>query len=116
LLEYDDVMNSQREVIYSKRRNALFGDKLSLDLNNQIYAFSQSLATEFQGSQDFEGLRMELIRLLAVDLPLTEEKFKSMKLQELEEFLFDFLISAYEHHTQSIASQAAPVFKDIFQT
>ncbi len=116
LLEYDDVMNNQREVIYSKRRNALFGERLSLDLDNQLFAFCQMLAGEFQGSQDFEGLKMELIRLLAVDLPMTEEQFLGMKLDALSEELYSILIQAYRHHTQSIAQQSAPVFREIHQT
>lgn len=114
LLEYDDVMNSQREVVYSKRRNALFGDKLSLDVNNMMFGMCQSLAAEYHTVGDFEGLQIELLRLLAFDIKMDEEKFSGMKTEAFAEELFHELSAEYTKRNQAIAAQALPVFKDIF--
>ncbi|MBI1222095.1 MAG: preprotein translocase subunit SecA [Bacteroidetes bacterium] len=116
LLEYDDVMNSQREVIYSKRRNALFGDKLSLDLNAMMFGMCQSLAYEFHGAGDLEGLQLELLRLLAFELSMSEEQFIGMKTETFAEELFHLVSEEYTRRNQSIARQALPVFREVFQT
>lgn len=114
LLEYDDVMNSQREVVYSKRRNALFGDKLSLDVNNMMFGMCQSLAAEYHTVGDYEGLQIELLRLLAFDMKMDEEQFIGMKTEAFAEELFHELTEEYNRRNQAIAAQALPVFKDIF--
>jgi len=114
LLEYDDVMNSQREVVYSKRRNALFGDKLSLDLNTMMYGMCQSLAAEFHAVLDYEGLKIELLRILAFDIKMGEETFNGMKTTVFAEELFHEVSAEYQRRNRSIATQAMPVFKDIY--
>ncbi|MHB1277514.1 MAG: preprotein translocase subunit SecA [Bacteroidia bacterium] len=116
LLEYDDVMNSQREVIYSKRRNALFGDKLSLDINNMVYGLCHTMASEYHAVGDYEGLQIELLRLLAFDLNMTEEAFLAMKTQAFAEELFHDLSEEYARRNQMIANQALPVFREINQS
>ncbi|MDX5321728.1 MAG: SEC-C domain-containing protein, partial [Bacteroidota bacterium] len=116
LLEYDDVMNSQREVVYSKRRNALFGDKLVLDLNNMMYGLCQSLAAEYHTVADYEGLQIELLRLLAFDMKISEEKFLGMKTDAFAEALFHEVTEEYSRRSKALAQQANPVLREIYQT
>ncbi|MFI5163822.1 MAG: preprotein translocase subunit SecA, partial [Bacteroidia bacterium] len=75
LIEYDDVMNSQRDVIYTKRRHALFGERLSLDIANMLFDVSSSIVNDYHAVQDYEGLKFELIKTLTVECPLDEKTF-----------------------------------------
>ncbi len=75
LLEYDDVMNAQREVIYKKRKHALFGERLSVDINNMMYDLVENIVTENQDARDFEGLRMSLITNVGIELLLIQMSF-----------------------------------------
>jgi preprotein translocase subunit SecA len=115
LLEYDDVMNSQREVIYSKRRNALFGDKLALDLSNMVYSLSENLVSEYQPANDYEGFCMELLRLLAFETSIAKEEFSATKAEALTDKLFRELEEYYALRRQHIADSSAPVFKDLYE-
>src|SRR6202012_1254722 len=78
LLEYDDVMNSQRTVIYSKRKNALFGERLDVDINNTIFDVVEDVVTEYKEQNNYEGLQLEIIRLFAVDIELSHDDFTAM--------------------------------------
>ena len=77
LLEYDDVMNKQRTVIYAKRNHALFGERLSLDLDNAFYDVSESLVAGFKESNDFEGFKLEVIVNFGLDTAINAEQFSS---------------------------------------
>jgi preprotein translocase subunit SecA len=79
LLEYDDVMNSQREVIYKKRRHALFGERLDMDVLNMMYDSVEELVNEYYGADTFDDFNMELMRLLSLNSPVTADEFKDMK-------------------------------------
>lgn len=116
LLEYDDVMNSQREVVYNKRRNALFGDKLSLDLNNMLYSFSEYMVSSYQAAADFEGLQLELLRLLAAETAMTKEEFLAGRADVISEKLFVELTTLYNSRSKNISTNAYPVLKDIYDT
>ena len=83
LLEYDDVMNSQREVIYKKRRHALFGERLSVDISNMIYDLCEQTVIDYQEANDFEGFKMELLRTLVIESPFDEKEFISLNAEEL---------------------------------
>jgi preprotein translocase subunit SecA len=89
LLEYDDVMNSQRNVIYTRRRHALMGERIGLDVLNTIYDTSTAIAD--QHAEDFEGFKLELFKTFAMESPFTEDEFKSMKPEQLVEKLFEDL-------------------------
>ncbi len=115
LLEYDDVMNSQREVVYNKRRNALFGDKLSLDLNNMVYGFSENMIANFKEFGDYEGFQLELLRLLAYESEITEEEFLNSKSEKLIDSLFNELDGVYRERTQQIYKRAFPVIQDLYE-
>lgn len=114
LLEYDDVMNSQREVIYTKRRNALFGDKLSLDIETMMDGLCQSLAAEYHANNDYEGLQLELLRLLSHGIHISEEKFSALKTPQFAEELYKELSTEFARRGQATADQAFPVISNIF--
>ena len=114
LIEYDDVMNAQREVIYKRRRNALYGDKLSIDIANMIYEVAASLIEEFQISKDAEGFNLECIKNFGVESPFTEQQFNSGKEDVLADELFDAVQKYYAEKSQILCEQAFPVVKDVY--
>ena len=115
LLEYDDVMNSQREVIYKKRRHALFGERLEVDVLNMMYDSVENLVNEYQGSQEFEDFNLELMRLLSIESPVKEDEFSKLNSNEITEQIFQVMIETYNRKVQSIAKQAYPVIKDVYE-
>lgn len=115
LLEYDDVMNAQREVIYKKRHNALFGERLSVDISNMIFDLGENIIAEFQDSRDFEGLRMELIRNMGVEPPFDEEMFLESRMEELSELLFTKAYSGYREKAIRIGEKTMPVIRDVYE-
>jgi len=115
LLEYDDVMNKQRVVIYSRRRNALYGDRLSVDINNALYDWVEEYVTNFKEAQDFEGFNLETLRHLAFETNLTQDEFLSSKTEELVQTIFDELLDTYERKNKDIKERALIVFKNIYR-
>ena len=114
LIEYDDVMNAQREVIYKRRRNALYGDKLSIDIANMIFEISASIIEEYQAQKDFDGFNLECIKNFGIESPFTEQEFNNGKEDDLIQQLFE---SAQKHYTEKIhlvAEQAFPVLRDVY--
>ncbi|KAF0236556.1 MAG: preprotein translocase subunit [Prolixibacteraceae bacterium] len=116
LLEYDDVMNSQREVIYKKRRHALFGERLEVDLLNMMYDSVDVLVNEYHGSDNFEDFNMEMLRLLSLESPVNAEDFKKMNAEEIINLIFDKMIAAYNRKVEAISKQAFPVIKNVYET
>ena len=103
LLEYDDVMNQQREVIYKKRRYALHGDRLSVDIANMIYDTCESIVNERHEIKDYNSFELDLIRLLAIQSPISKNKFDESTAEEiLEKSKFDFLMSKDEAAASAI--------------
>jgi preprotein translocase subunit SecA len=112
LLEYDDVMNSQREVIYSKRRNALYGDKLELDLSNMLHDLCYELVETYQDLKNFQEFKIEVLRLLAYEPQLTEDEFTGKTEVVVESFMHE-LSEHYKNKVSHMSAQAYPVFNDI---
>ncbi|WP_159517285.1 preprotein translocase subunit SecA [Sunxiuqinia indica] len=115
LLEYDDVMNSQREVIYKKRHHALFGERLDVDLLNMMYDSIENLVNEFYGSDQFEDFNLELVRLMSIESPVTADEFISLKPDEIVEKIYQVMIDTFTRKVESISKQAYPVIKDVFE-
>ncbi|MBL6872930.1 MAG: preprotein translocase subunit SecA [Flavobacteriales bacterium] len=115
LLEYDDVMNAQRTVIYKKRKHALFGDRLAVDIDNMIYDTCESIATEYQSIQDFDGFKLELIRFLSIECPVDEEDFKQLTSDQLTEKIYQASIENYKIKNSVIGKKTYPVIKDVFE-
>jgi preprotein translocase subunit SecA len=116
LLEYDDVMNSQRTVIYSKRKNALFGERLDVDLNNTIFDVVEDIVTEYKEQNNYEGFQLEIIRLFSIDIDTTEKEFADTSVNDLTEATFQTAIDFYKRKAEAIAHQAYPVLKDVYDT
>jgi len=115
LLEYDDVMNSQREVIYKKRRNALFGERLSVDIANMMSDVCESIVAEYQDNADFEGFKFELLRTFSVESPFDEQKFLKENSTDLTDELYKLVLETYKRKEEAIAQQAYPVLKDVYE-
>ena len=115
LLEYDDVMNAQREVIYKKRKHALFGDRLSVDISNMMYDLAENLVTENQDSRDFDALRMSLISQMGIEPPFDADTFYARKVDSLTDEVFDKASKAYFDKTRRIGEKTLPVIKDVFE-
>ena len=115
LLEYDDVMNAQREVIYKKRRHALFGERLSIDLNSMMFDFGERLIEDFQDAKDFEGLQMELLSTMGIEPPFSEDEFDRMKTKDLADKLFDAALEHYREKARIIGEKTLPVIKNVYE-
>ena len=115
LLEYDDVMNSQRNVIYTRRRHALMGERIGLDVLNTIYDTAIAIADQFADSLDYEGFKIELFKTFAMEPPFTEDEFKGMKADVLGEKLFESALATYKQRTERMAQVANPVIKQVYE-
>ena len=115
LLEYDDVMNSQREVIYTRRKHALFGERLGLDIANMLYDVTESIVNTYHGSDEFENFKMELIRIFSIESPVTEDEFKKIGNNELVEKIYALMLETMKRKRETISAQAMPVIKDVYE-
>ncbi len=115
LLEYDDVMNSQREVIYKKRRHALFGDRLAVDVANMIYDLCEQIVIESLENGDFENFKMELYRTLATDSPVDEKEFLQTSADKLTEQLYQKVYKEYNDKRERLMKNTLPVVKDVYE-
>ena len=115
LLEYDDVMNAQREVIYKKRRNALLGDRLSVDIANTMYDVTENIVETYHGDSDFEGFDFDLIRSFSMDSPVREAEFADIKASDVTEKVYAKVQDTYKRKVESISEQVYPVLKDVYE-
>src|SRR6201991_2621442 len=106
LLEFDDVMNSQRTVIYTKRKNALFGERLDVDLSNTTFDVVDDVVNEYKEAKNFEGFQLEIIRLFAIDPELTHEEFDTLTIPKLTDRVFAEVTDFYKRKSEAIAAQA----------
>jgi len=116
LLEYDDVMNSQREVIYTRRKNALNGERLELDILNMLYDTCDDIVLNHKGTNDFDGFKLTLLSSLQIDLPITKEEFAEIAEQELTEKTYDLALAHYKRKNNTITEKSLPILKDIQKT
>lgn len=114
LIEYDDVMNAQREVVYSRRRNALFGDKLSIDIANMFYDTIDDMVSTYHPLKNYEELSLDFIRIFATELPITEQEFNQMNAQAITEKLFNNIYQNFTQKKNQIAEQIFPFIKDVY--
>ena len=112
LLEYDDVMNKQRTVIYEKRRHALMGERIGMDISNMIW----DRVVDTIQNNDFEGCKDRFIELFAMEVPFTEDELNSSKRDDLYERAFEAAISAFNRKTELLRSVAFPVIKQVYET
>jgi preprotein translocase subunit SecA len=115
LLEYDDVMNSQREVIYKKRRHALLGERLSVDVANSMSDVTANLVDYYHGEGDFDGFDLDLIRSFSMDSPISAGDFKKGTADEVINEVYAKVLDTYKRKVESISQQAYPVLKDVYE-
>jgi preprotein translocase subunit SecA len=115
LLEYDDVMNSQREVIYRKRRHALYGERLSTDIRNMISDVAADLVERHRMNEDYEAFMLDVIRNFAMDTKINAQVFSKNKIESLLEELGQEALQAYDAKNERLAKMAMPVITTVFQ-
>ncbi len=111
LLEYDDVMNKQRTVIYEKRRHALMGERIGMDIANIIW----DRVVNIISNNDYVGCREAFLKVLAMECPFTEQEFNTVRPEELEEKAFQMAMGNFTRKTERIQSIAWPVIKDVYE-
>ncbi|HEX3933857.1 MAG TPA: preprotein translocase subunit SecA [Puia sp.] len=116
LLEYDDVMNTQRNVVYKKRNHALFGDRLALDLDNAFYIVAEGLINSFREQDDYEGFKMATIVNFGVDTQIDQDEFLKVDITKLSEKLYLEATGNYEDKLAELRKQALPAFQNIRAT
>src|SRR6056297_930259 len=115
LLEYDDVMNSQREVIYKKRRHALYGERLGVDIANMMLDVCDSTVYDYQDNADFEGFKFELLRTFSIEPPFGEDEFLKENANVLIDKVYKVVIETYKRKEEAIAKQAYPVIRNVYE-
>ena len=116
LLEYDDVMNAQREVVYKRRFHALFGDRLSVDIANMIFDTAEVISEDNKGAQDYKNFEFELIRYFSISSPINEKEFEKMDSQEIAGIIYKASLEHYQNKMIRNAETAFPVIKNVYET
>ena len=115
LLEYDDVMNNQREVVYTKRRHAVMGERIGMEIANTTYDTIKMLVEEAENTKDFEGLRLNMLKYFAIELPFDEQTFAKQKLDTSIDILTDAALEYYARKTEKMAQTANPVIQQVYE-
>lgn len=116
LLEYDNVMNSQREVIYKRRKNALFGERLELDILTMLFDTAEDMVINAKNANDYESLRLTALSTLGLDYDLTQDGFERTDQNKLTHDLYEKALDHYHKKNKMVAQKALPVIRDIFKT
>ncbi len=115
LLEYDDVMNKQRDVIYKRRKNALFGDHLKFDITNMIYDVSHSIVNKTKMEGDYKDFEYEIIKNFTMGAPVSETEFKNKQVPELTKIVFDAAQEDYRQRLELMKEKAFPIIENVYQ-
>ncbi|WP_299485975.1 preprotein translocase subunit SecA [uncultured Allomuricauda sp.] len=115
LLEYDDVMNAQREVVYKRRRHALQGERLKVDVANMIYDTCEVIAETNKMADDFKNFEFELIKYFSITSPVNEEEFKRLSFQEIANTVYKGAYDFYQQKMERSATVAFPVIKKVYE-
>lgn len=116
LLEYDNVMNSQREVIYKRRKNALFGERLKLDILTMLYDTCEDIVANGKAGDSLSDFKLNVVSLLGFDFTVNEEEFKKTDISQLAEKLYDEALKHYNQKNKGVAEKALPVITEINKT
>ena len=115
LLEYDDIMNAQREVVYKRRRHALYGERLQVDIVNMIYETCENIVSENKATNDYSNFEFELIRFSSTTSPFTKEEFEEKDQNDLTDELYKVVYKHYKEKIEKNALAAFPVIKDVYE-
>mgnify|MGYP002549307064 FL=1 len=115
LLEYDDVMNAQRKVIYSRRHHALMGERIGIDIMNMIFETAENIVKRYGGPEDFEDLRMDVLTTFGIEPPFDEDAYRSTNAAKQAESLYKAAVAAFNARSEKMAEVAMPVITDIVE-
>lgn len=115
LLEYDDVMNAQREGVYRKRKNALSGERLQVDIANMAFDLSENVVSNSKSSDNFSSYQLDVFELFGILPAVDEGEFKKISLPELSKLTFESALKSYSSRNSQVASQALPVLENVIQ-
>ena len=115
LLEYDNVMNSQRDVIYKRRRNALFGERLQLDILTMLYDTVEEMVNNAKAGEGFENFKLNLLGTFSFDLVMSQEEFDKMDAPKLTDFVYGHVLNHYDAKNKAIAQKSLPVIRDVYK-
>lgn len=115
LLEYDDVMNTQRDTIYKKRRHALYGERLAVDISNMMYDTCEIIVHEALERRDADAFNMNLIKNLSIESPYNDKEFMSVKPEEMIDAVYKQVYENYKRKSEILAESAYPVIKDVYE-
>ncbi|WP_027376914.1 preprotein translocase subunit SecA [Kaistella palustris] len=116
LLEYDDVMNKQRDVIYKRRKNALFGDHLKYDISNMIFDVAQSIVTKGKLEGDYKEFEYEIIKFFTMEAPVSENDFKTKPVPELAKILYNAASEDYQMKLNLLKEKSFPIIENVYNT
>ena len=114
LIEYDDVMNQQRNVIYAKRHHALMGERIGVDIANMIYDTAESIVADARDAMDYELLKSDVLKVFAIEVPFNEDKFRGSKENVLSEELAQVALDTFRRRMDTLANTANPVIQKVF--
>jgi len=114
LLEYDDVMNAQREVTYSRRRHALYGERTSVDILNMMYDVCTVIVDTTYGKESFANFEIELFRHLAIESPINADDYVKLDAEEIVELIYNRTLETYKRKSENISKTVFPFIKDVF--
>ena len=116
LIEYDDVMNQQRNVIYAKRRHALMGERIGVDITNMIYETAEGIFAEARAANDYEGLKFDVMQTFAIEVPFDEEEFNRGKRDELSQQLAEAALESFKRRMDKLMQIADPQIQYVYET
>ena len=115
LIEYDDVMNQQRNVIYAKRHHALMGERIGVDITNMIYDTAEAIIADAREAMDYEGLQFDVMQVFAMEVPFDEDTFKSARENALAEQLAEAAMDTFKRRMETLQKVADPVIKKVYE-
>ena len=115
LLEYDDVMNAQREVVYTRRRHALMGERIGIDFMNMAYDVASNIVSNFDDSGDFSELQMEVFRNFGIDVPFTEEEAKRLKTEDKANMIYEVAMQGFNRRSDALAETIGPRLVELYE-
>lgn len=116
LLEYDNVMNSQREVIYTRRKNALYGERLELDILTMLFDTCEDIAVNAKNANDYESLRLNALGILGLDYEINNDDFAKWEQAKLGQDLYNKALEHYHQKNKMVAGKSMPIIRDIYTT
>ncbi len=116
LLEFDDVMNAQREVIYKRRRHALFGERLKLDIDNMLFDLAQASVSYAHSAKNYDAYKIELLRYFGIEAPVSQDQFISDNEMNVIHSTYEAVLTAYTSRIDSLAEEAFPVIENVYRT